>query len=212
MRHGARAVVRDALDVADPSNLGLRTFVNGKQTQSGQYPGLDLRHPVLDRVPELVHDVGPGDVILTGTPEGVQNVMPGDDIVCEIDGLGRLKTPLPRTRRSAGEGIKNVRIEHLIGGAATPGAEYFETVNPATQMCSPRSRAEASAKVDAAVAAAKTAFPKWAAAPAAERARALAQARRFDCRATSRNSPRPKLKTPGNDLPDGQAARAAGGG
>ena len=25
-----------------------------------------------------------------GTPEGVQNVMPGDEIVCEIEGLGRL--------------------------------------------------------------------------------------------------------------------------
>jgi len=31
-----------------------------------------------------------GDVILTGTPEGVVNVMPGDEVVCEIDGLGRL--------------------------------------------------------------------------------------------------------------------------
>jgi 5-oxopent-3-ene-1,2,5-tricarboxylate decarboxylase/2-hydroxyhepta-2,4-diene-1,7-dioate isomerase len=31
-----------------------------------------------------------GDVILTGTPEGVVNVMPGDEIACEIDGLGRL--------------------------------------------------------------------------------------------------------------------------
>jgi 5-oxopent-3-ene-1,2,5-tricarboxylate decarboxylase/2-hydroxyhepta-2,4-diene-1,7-dioate isomerase len=31
-----------------------------------------------------------GDVILTGTPEGVVNVMPGDEVLCEIDGLGRL--------------------------------------------------------------------------------------------------------------------------
>jgi len=35
-----------------------------------------------------------GDVILTGTPEGVVNVMPGDDVVCEIDGLGRLKNTI----------------------------------------------------------------------------------------------------------------------
>ena len=34
--------------------------------------------------------LAPGDVILTGTPEGVVNVMPGDEVVCEIDGLGRL--------------------------------------------------------------------------------------------------------------------------
>jgi len=31
-----------------------------------------------------------GDVILTGTPEGVIDVRPGDEVVCEIDGLGRL--------------------------------------------------------------------------------------------------------------------------
>jgi 5-oxopent-3-ene-1,2,5-tricarboxylate decarboxylase/2-hydroxyhepta-2,4-diene-1,7-dioate isomerase len=34
--------------------------------------------------------LSPGDIILTGTPEGVNNVMPGDEVVCEIEGLGRL--------------------------------------------------------------------------------------------------------------------------
>ena len=38
--------------------------------------------------------LSPGDVILTGTPEGVQNVMPGDDIVCRIDGLGWLQNTI----------------------------------------------------------------------------------------------------------------------
>ena len=32
-----------------------------------------------------------GDVILTGTPEGVVNVDAGDEVVCEIDGLGQLR-------------------------------------------------------------------------------------------------------------------------
>jgi 5-oxopent-3-ene-1,2,5-tricarboxylate decarboxylase/2-hydroxyhepta-2,4-diene-1,7-dioate isomerase len=31
-----------------------------------------------------------GDVILTGTPEGVVNVNPGDEVVTEIEGVGRL--------------------------------------------------------------------------------------------------------------------------
>jgi 5-oxopent-3-ene-1,2,5-tricarboxylate decarboxylase/2-hydroxyhepta-2,4-diene-1,7-dioate isomerase len=34
--------------------------------------------------------LAPGDVILTGTPEGIVNVNAGDEVVCEIDGLGRL--------------------------------------------------------------------------------------------------------------------------
>ena len=36
----------------------------------------------------------PGDIILTGTPEGVSNVAVGDEVVCEIDGIGRLVNTL----------------------------------------------------------------------------------------------------------------------
>jgi 5-oxopent-3-ene-1,2,5-tricarboxylate decarboxylase/2-hydroxyhepta-2,4-diene-1,7-dioate isomerase len=35
-----------------------------------------------------------GDVILTGTPEGVVNVNEGDEVICEIEGLGRLQNTL----------------------------------------------------------------------------------------------------------------------
>jgi 5-oxopent-3-ene-1,2,5-tricarboxylate decarboxylase / 2-hydroxyhepta-2,4-diene-1,7-dioate isomerase len=35
-----------------------------------------------------------GDIILTGTPEGVANVEVGDEVVCEIDGLGRLQNTI----------------------------------------------------------------------------------------------------------------------
>ena len=38
----------------------------------------------------LTMTLAPGDVILTGTPEGVVNVNAGDEVICEIDGLGRL--------------------------------------------------------------------------------------------------------------------------
>jgi 5-oxopent-3-ene-1,2,5-tricarboxylate decarboxylase/2-hydroxyhepta-2,4-diene-1,7-dioate isomerase len=38
----------------------------------------------------------PGDIILTGTPEGVGNVVPGDEVVCEIKGLGRLVNTIVR--------------------------------------------------------------------------------------------------------------------
>jgi 5-oxopent-3-ene-1,2,5-tricarboxylate decarboxylase/2-hydroxyhepta-2,4-diene-1,7-dioate isomerase len=34
--------------------------------------------------------LSPGDVILTGTPEGLRDVRPGDEVVSEIDGIGRL--------------------------------------------------------------------------------------------------------------------------
>jgi 5-oxopent-3-ene-1,2,5-tricarboxylate decarboxylase/2-hydroxyhepta-2,4-diene-1,7-dioate isomerase len=80
----------DASDVADPSNLGLRTFVNGKLTQQGNTRDLIFDIPYLIEYLSSFMTLAPGDVILTGTPEGVANVIPGDEVACEIDGLGRL--------------------------------------------------------------------------------------------------------------------------
>jgi 5-oxopent-3-ene-1,2,5-tricarboxylate decarboxylase / 2-hydroxyhepta-2,4-diene-1,7-dioate isomerase len=80
----------DAADVADPAVLGLRTFVNGKLTQQGNTRDLIFDIPYLIEYLSSFMTLLPGDVILTGTPEGVVNVMPGDVVACEIDGLGRL--------------------------------------------------------------------------------------------------------------------------
>jgi 5-oxopent-3-ene-1,2,5-tricarboxylate decarboxylase/2-hydroxyhepta-2,4-diene-1,7-dioate isomerase len=80
----------DAADVPDPHALGLRTFVNGELRQHGNTCDL------IDDIPALIEYLSgfmtllPGDIILTGTPEGVVNVNPGDEVVCEIDGIGRL--------------------------------------------------------------------------------------------------------------------------
>jgi 5-carboxymethyl-2-hydroxymuconic-semialdehyde dehydrogenase len=66
-----------------------------------------------------------------------------------------------------------MQIQHLINGAAVPGTEYFETVNPATQEVLAEVARGGEREVDAAVAAAKAAFPAWAGRPAAERAALL---------------------------------------
>ena len=46
------------------------------------------------RVGDYVQIVRAGDVILTGTPDGVVNVDAGDEVVCEIDGIGSLHNTL----------------------------------------------------------------------------------------------------------------------
>jgi len=68
-----------------------------------------------------------------------------------------------------------MRIEHLINGQSTPSRDYFETVNPATQDVLAEVAAGTAQEVDAAVRAAKDAFPRWAAKPAAERAKLVHQ-------------------------------------
>ena len=80
----------DAADVAAPPALDLRTLVNGTVTQQGNTRDLVFDIPFLIEYLSGFMTLAPGDVILTGTPEGVVDVKPGDEVVCEIDGIGRL--------------------------------------------------------------------------------------------------------------------------
>lgn len=80
----------DASDVPDPMNLRLRTWINGTPTQDG-----NTRNMVNDVTALIAHlssfmTLNEGDVILTGTPEGVADCKVGDEVVTEIDGVGRL--------------------------------------------------------------------------------------------------------------------------
>jgi 5-carboxymethyl-2-hydroxymuconic-semialdehyde dehydrogenase len=66
-----------------------------------------------------------------------------------------------------------MQIQHLINGVPVAGKDYFETLNPATQEPLAEVARGGAAEVDAAVAAAKAAFPSWAGRPAPERAALL---------------------------------------
>lgn len=63
------------------------------------------------------------------------------------------------------------RIEHLIDGKSVTGRDYFQTVNPATQEVLAEVASGGEAEVNAAVAAAKAAFPAWAALAPTDRAK-----------------------------------------
>ncbi len=84
----------DAADVPDPHALALRTSVNGRVVQQGRTANMVHDIPALIEYLSAFMTLQPGDVILTGTPEGVSNVQPGDEVVCEIDGIGRLVNTL----------------------------------------------------------------------------------------------------------------------
>ncbi|RJP71786.1 MAG: 5-carboxymethyl-2-hydroxymuconate semialdehyde dehydrogenase [Comamonadaceae bacterium] len=64
-------------------------------------------------------------------------------------------------------------IPHLINGQAVASATSFETLNPATQEVLAEVAAGSAGEINAAVQAAKDAFPKWAGLPATERARLM---------------------------------------
>ncbi|HKW82676.1 MAG TPA: aldehyde dehydrogenase family protein, partial [Burkholderiaceae bacterium] len=66
-----------------------------------------------------------------------------------------------------------MRIHHLVDGKPLESRDYFETIDPATQDVLAEVASGGEAEVNAAVAAAKAAFPTWAGTPQKERARLM---------------------------------------
>ncbi|HTC87490.1 MAG TPA: fumarylacetoacetate hydrolase family protein [Bryobacteraceae bacterium] len=84
----------DAADVGDPMNLQLRTLVNGQVTQEGNTRDMIFDIGALIAYLSEFMTLSPGDIILTGTPEGLADVKPGDEVVTEIEGIGSLKNTI----------------------------------------------------------------------------------------------------------------------
>lgn len=80
----------DAGEVHDPHALELRTLVNGKLVQQGNTGDMIRRIPELIEYLSSFMTLSPGDLILTGTPDGIVNVDAGDEVVTEIESIGRL--------------------------------------------------------------------------------------------------------------------------
>lgn len=82
--------VVDAADVPDPQALVLSTRVNGVEVQRGATADMILGVAGLIEYLSAQLTLMPGDMILTGTPQGVHFCAAGDKVVCEIGGVGRL--------------------------------------------------------------------------------------------------------------------------
>ena len=80
----------DAADVPDPQVLKITTRVNGELVQDGTTA--DMIMSVAELVAYLSRHTTlmPGDMILTGTPQGVHFCAPGDIVVTQVEGVGRL--------------------------------------------------------------------------------------------------------------------------
>ena len=85
--------------VPDPQNLRIVCRVNGEARQDATTA--DMIHNIESMIIEMSRwmTLEPGDVIASGTPEGVGNLADGDVCECEIEGLGVLRNPVERAAR-----------------------------------------------------------------------------------------------------------------
>ena len=74
-----------------PFNLKLETLVNGEVKQSGNTCDLIFGIPKLISFISGIMTLLPGDVIATGTPDGIGPLKAGDTVEIIIEGIGTLK-------------------------------------------------------------------------------------------------------------------------
>ncbi len=80
----------DAADVKDPMDLAMRTYVNGKLTQEGSTKDMIFDIPALIEYLSSFMTLNENDIILTGTPHGTVDTAIGDEVVTEIESIGKL--------------------------------------------------------------------------------------------------------------------------
>jgi len=81
-------------EIEDPGNLAFSLSVNGEVRQQS-----NTQHMIMGIARQIAwasqfYTLWPGDIIMSGTCEGVGRVVPGDVMTCEIEGIGRMTVPV----------------------------------------------------------------------------------------------------------------------
>lgn len=82
----------------DPSQLRIKTFLNGKLKQSANIKNLIFPVPFLVKFISEIMTLYPGDIIATGTPAGVGPMFPGDRVDIQVEEIGTLSNTVMRVK------------------------------------------------------------------------------------------------------------------
>ena len=81
-------------EVPDPHNLRNQLWVNGHSKQDANTRDMIVNIPALIELVSSVMTLNPGDVIASGTPEGVGPIVPGDRVRIGIESVGEMTLPV----------------------------------------------------------------------------------------------------------------------
>jgi len=82
------------VDEADCTNIDIETFVNGQRRQSSSTRHLIFPIEHLIEFITFVMTLEPGDIVSTGTPEGIGPLAAGDTVTVKVEGVGELTNPV----------------------------------------------------------------------------------------------------------------------
>ena len=83
--------ITTADEISAPENLSLRLWVNGAVRQDASTRDLILDIPGMIEMASSAMTLEPGDIIATGTPQGVGSIVPGDLVKIEIEKVGQME-------------------------------------------------------------------------------------------------------------------------
>jgi 2,4-didehydro-3-deoxy-L-rhamnonate hydrolase len=78
-------------EIPDPGNLDLKISVNGEVRQNSNTRNFIVNIPDLIEFASSFYTLHPGDIVSTGTPEGVSPLSPGDLIVASVEKIGSME-------------------------------------------------------------------------------------------------------------------------
>jgi 2-keto-4-pentenoate hydratase/2-oxohepta-3-ene-1,7-dioic acid hydratase in catechol pathway len=86
-------------EIPDPQALAIQLRVNGRVRQRGSTAQMIYSVAELIAFASSIMTLLPGDVIATGTPQGVGSatgefLKPGDVVECEVENVGTLTNPV----------------------------------------------------------------------------------------------------------------------
>jgi 2-keto-4-pentenoate hydratase/2-oxohepta-3-ene-1,7-dioic acid hydratase in catechol pathway len=89
-------------EIPNPGSLDLSISVNGEVRQSSNTRNMILGVPELIELASKFYTLYPGDIVITGTPEGVSPIVPGDKIVASVEKVGTMEVAVRASASIAG--------------------------------------------------------------------------------------------------------------
>jgi 2-keto-4-pentenoate hydratase/2-oxohepta-3-ene-1,7-dioic acid hydratase in catechol pathway len=95
-------------EIPDPGNLDLRLTVNGELRQQSNTRFMILGVPELVELASSFYTLYPGDIVFTGTPEGVSAIAAGDRIVATVERIGTMEVDVRAAEASAPHALRGM--------------------------------------------------------------------------------------------------------